>query len=94
MDLKQIRAEIDQIDRQLVDLLEQRMNRITEVVQYKKEKQLPILDQGREKQVLAKVECLVKDRQYTRTIQKQFQDIMKRSKEYQSEVSENVEFKN
>lgn len=34
MDLKQIRAEIDQIDRQLVDLLEQRMNRITEVVQY------------------------------------------------------------
>lgn len=94
MDLKQIRAEIDQIDRQLVDLLEQRMNRITEVVQYKKEKQLPILDQGREQQVLAKVECLVKDRQYTRTIQKQFQDIMKRSKEYQSEVSENVEFKN
>ena len=94
MDLKQIRAEIDQIDRQLVDLLEQRMNRITEVVQYKKEKQLPILDQGREQQVLAKVECLVKDRQYTRTVQKQFQDIMKRSKEYQSEVSENVEFKN
>ena len=94
MDLKQIRAEIDQIDRQLVDLLEQRMNRITEVVQYKNEKQLPILDQGREQQVLAKVECLVKDRQYTRTIQKQFQDIMKSSKEYQSEVSENVEFKN
>lgn len=93
MDLKQIRAEIDQIDRQLVDLLEQRMKRITEVVQYKKEKQLPILDQGREKQVLAKVECLVKDRQYIRTIQKQFQDIMKHSKEYQSEVSENDLFK-
>lgn len=94
MDLKQIRAEIDQIDRQLVDLLEQRMNRITEVVQYKKEKQLSILDQRREKQVLDKVECLVKDRQYIKTIQKQFQDIMKRSKEYQSEVSENDEFKN
>ncbi len=94
MDLKQIRAEIDQIDRQLVDLLEQRMNRITEVVQYKKEKQLSILDQRREKQVLDKVERLVKDRQYIKTIQKQFQDIMKRSKEYQSEVSENDEFKN
>lgn len=94
MDLKQIRAEIDQIDRQLVDLLEQRMNRITEVVQYKKEKQLSILDQRREKQVLDKVDRLVKDRQYIKTIQKQFQDIMKRSKEYQSEVSENDEFKN
>lgn len=94
MDLKQIRAEIDQIDRPLVDLLEQRMNRITEVVQYKKEKQLSILDQRREKQVLDKVERLVKDRQYIKTIQKQFQDIMKRSKEYQSEVSENDEFKN
>lgn len=94
MDLKQIRAEIDQIDRQLVDLLEQRMNRITEVVQYKKEKQLSILDKRREKQVLDKVERLVKDRQYIKTIQKQFQDIMKRSKEYQSEVSENDEFKN
>jgi len=86
MKLDQIRKEIDQIDQELVALLERRMACVSEVVAYKKAKGLPVLDQGRENKVLEKVASLVGDEQYRATIQSQFQDMMKRSRDYQEEV--------
>lgn len=86
MDLDQIRKDIDQIDQELVALLEKRMVCVSEVVAYKKAKGLPVLDQGRENKVLEKVGSLVTDEQYRATIQAQFQDMMKRSRDFQEEV--------
>lgn len=86
MDLDQIRKDIDQIDQELVALLEKRMVCVSEVVAYKKAKGLPVLDQGRENKVLEKVASLVDDEQYRATIQAQFQDMMKRSRDFQEEV--------
>lgn len=86
MNLDQIRKEIDQIDQELVALLERRMACVSEVVAYKIEKGLPVLDQGRENKVLEKVGSLVTDEQYRTTIQAQFQDMMKRSRDFQEEV--------
>lgn len=86
MKLDQIRKEIDQIDQELVALLERRMVCVSEVVAYKKAKGLPVLDQGREREVLEKVGSLVTDEQYRATIQSQFQDLMARSRNYQEEV--------
>ena len=86
MDLDQIRKDIDQIDQELVALLERRMVCVSQIVEYKEQEGLPVLDQGREKEVLEKVGSLVANEQYRTTIQAQFRDLMARSKDYQEEV--------
>ena len=86
MDLNSIRQEIDQIDQELVALLEKRMVCVGQIVKYKEQEGLPVLDQGREREVLEKVDSLVMDEQYRTTIQAQFQDMMKHSRTYQEEV--------
>ena len=86
MNLDIIRQEIDQIDQELVALLEKRMVCVGQIVEYKEQKGLPVLDQGREREVLEKVGSLVMDEQYRTTIHAQFQDMMKHSRTYQEEV--------
>ena len=86
MNLDIIRQEIDQIDQELVALLEKRMVCVGQIVKYKEQEGLPVLDQGREREVLEKVSSLVMDEQYRTTIQAQFQDMMKHSRTYQEEV--------
>ena len=55
MDLKDIRAEIDEIDSQLVELLLRRMNCSEEVAIYKAENNMPIFNNEREQQIIDKV---------------------------------------
>ena len=55
MELSEIRARIDAVDDQLLDLFLQRMNLAEKVAAYKIENNLPILNKQRERQVLAKV---------------------------------------
>lgn len=86
MKLDQIRKDIDQIDQELVALLEKRMVCVGQIVEYKEQQGLPVLDQGREREVLVKVASLVGDEQYRSTIQAQFRDLMARSRDFQEEV--------
>lgn len=86
MDLHQIRKDIDQIDQELVALLEKRMVCVSQIIEYKEQQGLPVLDQEREREVLEKVGSLVTDEQYRATIQAQFKDLMARSRDYQEEV--------
>ena len=86
MNLEELRQEINQIDDDLVVLLEKRMVCVGQIVKYKEQEGLPVLDQGREREVLEKVGSLVMDEQYRSTIQAQFQDMMKHSRTYQEEV--------
>ena len=55
MELSEIRAKIDAVDEQLLELFLQRMNLAEEVAAYKNEHHLPILNKQREREVLAKV---------------------------------------
>jgi len=55
MELSEIRAKIDVVDDQLLDLFLQRMALAEEVGRYKDEHHLPILNKTREREVLAKV---------------------------------------
>lgn len=86
MDLDQIRKDIDQIDQELVALLEKRMVCVGQIIEYKEQQGIPVLDQGREREVLEKVGSLVTDEQYRATIQSQFHDLIARSRNYQEEV--------
>ena len=55
MELNQIREQIDQIDHQLLELFVRRMEAAREVAAYKRENGMPILDTGREREVLNRV---------------------------------------
>lgn len=52
--LQNLRNEIDEIDKQLVELFEKRMETVLKVAQYKKENNIPILNKNREDEVIEK----------------------------------------
>ena len=54
-DIQELRTEIDQIDRQIVDLLKQRLDTANEVAEYKRERNLPVLDSNRENALMQKI---------------------------------------
>ncbi len=55
MDLTDIRARIDGVDEEMVNLIQERMALSAQVAQYKAAHQLPILNPGREREILYRV---------------------------------------
>lgn len=85
MDLEVIRQNIDKIDKELVTLIEKRMNLVSQVAAYKKETGKPIYDQAREEAILDKVAGLVQNKGLEPFIRATFADIMKESRAYQAQ---------
>ena len=50
--LDDARKRINEVDAQMADLFEQRMQAVEDVIRYKVEHQMDVLDTGREKDVL------------------------------------------
>ena len=82
-DLSELRVEIDQIDRQVVDLLRQRMMVANEVAEYKRERDLPVLDSGRERALLAKVTGQAGE-EFASGVRAVYQSILSASRSYQN----------
>ena len=55
LNLNEIREEINEIDREIVELFKRRMNYASLVAQYKAENGLPVLDAARERALLTKI---------------------------------------
>ena len=55
MELKELREEIDGIDRQLVELFKKRMNVSAAVAEYKRQNGMAVLDASRERALLSKI---------------------------------------
>ncbi|WP_288647759.1 chorismate mutase [uncultured Enterococcus sp.] len=86
--LETLRQKIDTIDRELVALLEKRMDTVTKIGQVKKEGNQAVYDAKREQQVLDKVAKLLKNKGYKETITNTYVDLMKHSREYQNKMKE------
>ncbi|HAQ0823920.1 TPA: chorismate mutase [Enterococcus faecium] len=86
--LETLRHKIDMIDRELVALLEERMDTVTKIGQVKKEENQVVYDAKREQQVLDKVVSLLKNKGYKETITDTYVDLMKHSREYQNKMKE------
>ncbi len=86
--LETLRHKIDMIDRELVALLEKRMDTVTKIGQLKKEENQAVYDAKREQQVLDKVVSLLKNKGYKETITDTYVDLMKHSREYQNKMKE------
>lgn len=55
MDLNLLRTEIDKLDHEILNAFEKRMDLCRQVALYKKENNLPIFQEGREKEIIKKV---------------------------------------
>lgn len=81
--LEQQRAKINQIDKELVRLLEQRMDVVAEIAAVKKKAGHAVFDSEREQQVLETILNHVENDEYEETLSETFQGIMDASKRFQ-----------
>ena len=82
--LDEARKKINEVDRQIAELFEQRMDAIRNVVEYKLENSMPVLDPSREKEVLDRNSRLIKNPKYIPYYRELLQNFMDVSKEYQN----------
>ena len=88
-DLKQCREQLDSIDLEIIKLFEKRMSIIKDVAIYKKENNLPILDETREEMMLQKNLKNLNNaelKEYYKAILETYLDV---SKKYQIEIITN-----
>lgn len=60
--IEELRAEIDRINREILELLAKRMEVAQEIAEYKKQRGLPVHVPEREKQVIENVKSLAKEK--------------------------------
>ena len=81
--LDEYRVEIDEIDREIVQLFEKRMKTVLKVASYKKENEMEVLQSSREEVVLQKAVDNLKDKKYEDDIREVFELLMKLSRNSQ-----------
>ena len=84
MDLNGIRSQLDQIDDQLIQLFTRRMRLVADVAAYKKQNGVPILDTGRERQIMNRV-TLAAGEDMERYAKLLYQTLFNVSRAYQAE---------
>ena len=82
-ELKEIRKEIDSIDKEMASLFEKRMELVEDVAAYKKENGLPLTDKNREAEVIEKNALLIKNPAIREYYPPFMEGVMAQSKRYQ-----------
>lgn len=85
-ELAQIRAELDQVDRDVVKLFEKRMNLARQVAEYKMAHGLPVLDRTREEAVLASRVGMLEDPHWADSLRELYEKIMELSRREQERM--------
>lgn len=83
MDLQELRGKLDQIDAQIVELYEERMDICSQVADYKIETGKKVLDKSREEEKLRKVRALTHNDFNAHGVQELFEQIMSMSRKLQ-----------
>lgn len=87
MNLDNLRIEIDNVDKQLVDLFEKRMQIAESICEYKKGNNLPIYNCTREDELLLKRTSLLADSNLASFAERFFCNLMEISRDYQTNLS-------
>lgn len=85
LNLQELREKINNIDKELVGLLEQRFQCVMEIGMYKKENLIPVLDSKRELEVIEKSKKLLNNPQYDKYLEKLYTEIMKTCRQLQKD---------
>lgn len=92
MDLKELRGQIDSIDNELLELYAKRMELCLQVAEYKAKNKVSVMQSGREKEILDRVQALSPER-FSTGAEVLFTDIMDISKSYQDfEINRSSDF--
>ncbi len=83
MDLNSVRIEINEIDKEIVACIEKRFNLAVEIGKYKKENNLPVYDEVREKKVIENCIGYLNNKNYASHIEDIYMQIMNLSKKLQ-----------
>ncbi|MBD5463088.1 MAG: prephenate dehydratase [Lachnospiraceae bacterium] len=83
MDLMDLRGQLDEIDAQIVDLYEKRMDLCRQVAEYKIENGKKVFDKAREEEKLRKVKSLTHNEFNSHGIEELFEQIMSISRKLQ-----------
>lgn len=86
--LDEDRKMIDQIDRQIAELFEKRFEVVRDVIDYKIENRLPILNSGREAEITKKNTTIVRDEDIREYFKVWYEELLLLSKEYQKQIQE------
>lgn len=84
-ELNKYRNEIDEIDKQMTELFERRMNISKEIAKYKKDQEIGILNAKREEEVIQKNLSYLKNKDYRFILEGFFRNLMNLSKLIQNE---------
>lgn len=87
MNLNELRTKIDEIDHEMTRLFEARMDVASQIAEYKRENNLPVLDAGREREKINAISEAVRP-EFQSYIQTLYSTIMDLSKNYQNALSQ------
>ena len=85
-ELDSLRTQINQVDKQVVSLLEERFKLVRAVGEYKRARHLAILDEKREAVVLQRVASLCQDKSLVTSLQVIYQTLMNQAKEQEENL--------
>ena len=89
MDLSQARENIEDIDKQMANLFEMRMECSKDIALYKKENNIPIYDATREKTLIEKNRSYIKNDMLKEYYLDFFRGLLEISKKYQEKLKNN-----
>lgn len=84
--LELARIEINRVDKEIAKLFEERMKAVEEVINFKIENNLDILDSSRENEVIERNKKLIEEKKYEKYYVDLITNIMRISKNYQKEI--------
>lgn len=84
--LDEARVKIDEIDSKIIELFEERMSTVIDVINYKIENNIPVLDSGRESAMLDKNLKKIKNEEYKKYYQSVLEGFLKASKDMQKDI--------
>jgi len=90
-ELQRIRMELDRVDRQIVQLFEERMGLSRHVAEYKIAHGMQVLDRTREEQVLVSRTGMLQDAHYAPAVRALYEQIMALSRAEQQGMLEEAQ---
>jgi chorismate mutase / prephenate dehydratase len=84
------RQKIDEIDEQIAKLFEERFETVRDVIAYKIENRLPILNSDREKEITEKNVKRITDDDIKPYFKAWYNDLLALSKEFQKEIQDEM----
>ena len=83
--LEELRLEIDNVDKKLVELFEKRMEIVSNVAKYKIDNKIQVVNNSREEEVIKKNTEYLNNKELQSYLRKFFVNLMNLSKDYQNE---------